>query len=510
MKKQLLFVSLLAMLFACQTEATSSIISSSTSNSSSVVSESSVEESSSLFESESSVEESSSSVESSDEVSSSEESSVSSSEESSSSVVVVDAKKKSLDALRSGFDVQTVYSKQYNNGTPTNYRYRDLIKDGVVRSIYYKGEWESINKLTQYEEGTNDEAFTVSYDINGNVVYTPLLLVDPIVNQDVEALWSESRLVNAFTLLSDDDFTLDEETRTVSLTITEEKLADDDFSYALSCLSAQLYLSYEGYNTHYFIDGTLESFSFVLSEDNLPTTYSAKFFDKTQDDGWGGVDTVKISYEGQFLAFGEDVNVSKIVKLEDADSELNSKLQSLLSYNFNATFKRTTNDDWYGSYVDGQGSLTSDGKGTLEITKGTGSSATFVGYRQLDDANYRKYSLTDDVYTYTGESIAGTLTDGIILPLFSMNSYFFEKDETNSTETKTVFNYIGHELLTTKPTTSIFCGFDNTINNTQPLDKFTVTFEGDKVSFVNVVGSFTTEVEFTEVNKVTEINRTII
>ena len=413
--------------------------------------------------------------------------------EDSSSVIELSDKEKALVKLRSGFTVKTTFSKQCDEGTPSKSYYMDYIGNEVVKSKNFSDDdkFEKVSQVFQYEKNDSNLADSVSYNIDGSIVRTPLMLEDSLIRQDVEADWSIFE--NAFLALSEDDFTL--ENQVMSLSMKE----DNDFTNILNRLSAQLYMYIDGYSTHYFVKQAVTAFSLTLDDTFTPTNCSLTY---EEYDSYGS--TVKSSLDCEFLNFGEEVEVSKIEAKTGTDKALDDKLALLQKQNYKGSFYRKSYD-WMsdGLAIDTQGEIISDGKGNFEINK-TKSSVQFIGYKKVDETHYQKYKLTDEVYTKDGEELEGTIDS--LLPSFKISSAFFTKEET---ETGTIFTFVLDELMSTKPTVSCFCGFDGAIANNQTFATMTITLTDTSVTFHNDTGGFVTDVEYTLIGEVKEISRTL-
>ncbi len=469
MKKRLLFVSLFALLAACGETQTSTLPASSSTSTSEATTETTTSDTTTS------------------ETTTSEDSS-----EDSSSVIELSDKEKALVKLRSGFTVKTTFSKQYDNGTPSKSYFMDYIGNEVVKSKKFSNDtFEKVSQVFQYEKNDSNLADSVSYNIDGSVIRTPLMLEDSLISQDVEANWSIFE--NAFSSLSEDDFTLED--HVMSLTMKD----DDDFKAILNRLSVQLYMYVDGYSTHYFIKQAVTAFSLTLDDTFTPTNCSLTY---EEYDSYGS--TVKSSLACEFLNFGEEVEVSKIEAKVGTDKTLDDKLTLLQKQNYKGSFYRKSYD-WMsdGLAIDTQGEIISDGKGNFEINK-TKSSVQFIGYKKVDETHYQKYKLTDEVYTKDGEEIEGTIDS--LLPSFKISSAFFTKEET---ESGTVFTFALDELMSAKPTVSCFCGFDGAIANIQTFATMTITLTDTSVTFHNDTGGFVTDVEYTLIGEVEEISRTL-
>lgn len=469
MKKRLLFVSLFALLAACGEVQTSTLPASSSTSTSEATTETTTSETTTS------------------ETTTSEDSS-----EDSSSIIELSDKEKALVKLRSGFTVKTTFSKQYDEGTPSKSYYIDYIGNEVVKSKKFSDDkFEKVSQVFQYEKNDSNLADSVSYNIDGSIVRTPLMLEDSLIRQDVEADWSIFE--NAFLALSEDDFTLEDQVMSLSMK------DDNDFTNILNRLSAQLYMYIDGYSTHYFVKQAVTAFSLTIDDTFTPTNCSLTY---EEYDSYGS--TVKSSLACEFLNFGEEVEVSKIEAKTGADKALDDKLALLQKQNYKGSFYRKSYD-WMsdGLAIDTQGEIISDGKGNFEINK-TKSSVQFIGYKKVDETHYQKYKLTDEVYTKDGEELEGTIDS--LLPSFKISSAFFTKEET---ETGTIFTFVLDELMSTKPTVSCFCGFDGAIANNQTFATMTITLTNTSVTFHNDTGGFVTDVEYTLIGEVEEISRTL-
>lgn len=468
MKKRLLFVSLFALLAACGETQTSTLPASSSTSTSEATTETTTSDTTTS------------------ETTTSEDSS-----EDSSSVIELSDKEKALVKLRSGFTVKTVYSKQYDNDTPSTTAYIDYISNGVVKSKKYSNDkFEKVSQVFQYEKNDSNLADSVSYNIDGSVIRTPLMLEDSLISQDVEANWSIFE--NVFSSLSEDDFTLED--HVMSLTMKD----DNDFKAILNRLSAQLYMYVDGYSTHYFVKQAVTAFSLTLDDTFTPTNCSLTY---EEYDSYGS--TVKSSLACEFLNFGEEVEVSKIEAKAGTDKTLDDKLTLLQKQNYKGSFSLNYEDDWYGSNIMSQGEIISDGKGSFEVNK-TKQSTSFAGYKKIDETHYQKYTLTDEVYTKDGEELEGTIDS--LLPSFKISSAFFTKEET---ESGTVFTFVLDELMTSKPTVSCFCGFDGAILNSNLIMTMTITITDTSVIFHNSTGAYITDVTYSLIGEVEEISRTL-
>lgn len=506
MKKQLLLLSTVALLWACGNGTSSS---SQSSSGSSIGASSSVSESLS----ESSLSESLSSESSTSESSLSESLSSESSfsESSSSESVEVKPSQVALESLSESFEVKTTYVKQYSTGTPSNTYVRSLLGHGVLKAeIYSDSDFTKLSSQVQYENGIDDAADIVSILIDGSVNHTRLQLVDPIVNEDADALWSTSGLSNAFVNFAEEDFSFDAETKALNLLIDADKKQDPDFTYKLSNLATNLYPKIDGVSTHYFIQSEVESFKMILDDYNKPLSYELKFVDVEQSDGWGGTEIVKTSLNGTFVTLGEDTQIKQLTPFSNNDVDFDNAMLRLQAQNYNASYKRSYEDElsWPSSGNDYEGTLTSDGQGSLEISK-VKPSATFVGYKQISDTQYRTYSLSEDVYTFTGDAKDGVLDNGVILPSFKICSAFFEKDVELSKDGTLVYNFTPGDKLVKLPSVESFCGFDGAISTLNQMQQCSVTITAETITFYNISGIYTTEIIYSNIGSVAAINRTI-
>lgn len=486
MKKQWLLLSTVALLWACGNGTGTS--SQSSSNSSTAVS-SSVSESLSESSSEESV----------------------SSESLSSESVEVKPSKVALEALSKSFEVKTTYTKQYSTGSPSKTYVRSLLGQGVLKAeIYSDIDFTRLSSQVQYENGKDDAADIVSILIDGSVNHTRLQLVDPIINEDVDALWSTSGLNNAFVNFADEDFSFDEETKTLNLLIDEDKKQDFEFAYKLSNLATNLYPKIDGVSTHYFIQSEVESFKMILDDNNKPLSYELKFVDVEQSDGWGGTEIVQSSLSGTFVTLGEDTQITQLTPFINNDADFDNAMLRLQAQNYNASYKRSYEDEWAWPTTgnDYEGTLTSDGQGCLEINK-VKPSETFIGYKQISENQYRTYSFAEGVYTFSGEAKDGVLDNGVILPSFKICSAFFEKNTELSKDGTLVYNFTPGDKFVKLPSVESFCGFDGAISTLNQIQQFTITITSETITFFNISGVYTTEIVYSSIGSVEAITRTI-
>ena len=419
-----------------------------------------------------------------------------------------------LASLRSGFSARSIFSKTYDDGNPSLTLLDTFIGNEVVKSKKYSGaSWESATLLNcyQYEKGDAGLVCSVQCDLEGKPLYTNLQLLDERTGSDADFTWEEAGLVNAFTLFDDTDFVLTDD-RTFELNISENP--DETESFALASLARQFYLYVDGYVNHYFIKQHLSSFSITVDEEGLPLTYMASFEDLVTDDGWGGVSIVHQSIEGSFTGFGEET-VTRYEMPEALYPELDAAFGKLKEQNYAFSFRRFEKEDgWSSGYQNILVNGISDGKGNFEV-EGTLKSGAWgsetaqnFGYKQIDDATYRKYSISGDDRVFSGETVEGSVNEDI-LPAFSFSSALFQKDP-SSTEQFSVYRFVKPELIDSNAVLdSVYAGFGITPYADYAFGELIVTVTYDTVRIYNTIGVRCSDVLFSKIGSIENLGVTV-
>ncbi len=350
-------------------------------------------------------------------------------------------------AVRSVFTEQVIMNENETQKDPTISLVETFIGEGVAKVRTYKGtsfedEELSVKSVTQYENDEEGKAYQVSVDTLENPVKTPLLLVDSILNENVEAFWSETNLDNVFKTLENENF-----------------IKQDDGSYDLDmsqvsdkqkeAISNQFYMYYESANKcHFYNTTTIDSFTLNVDEEGTVSSYEATFETYQIDtSGWGDLRDKTVSLAGEFIGLGANQITKLSSQAEVKYQELEDALSSLRNGNYTARIHRTDADDW--SKTNESIDVKADGKGNFEVSyvnAGDWSTTTKkFGYKQIDETTYSRYMIYDDKTIYDGGRVEGNvLTD--VLPGFEFSSNLFEKDP-NSTENCSIYRIVLPELI---------------------------------------------------------------
>lgn len=501
-KKLLSLISLLA-LVGCQSQVSSSIVSTSTapissSEVTSTTSSSSISSSSSTtsdVSSSSSVESSSSSsINSSTSSSSSSTSSSSSSTSSAPESLIV------LDELQKGFVAKSYYTKTYNTNKPTPTLLKTFVGDGVARMEQYSGEsWDNVTdetrpyKAYQYEKDANEDAQSITYNLNGDVIYTPMLLKDPIAGGNVEAFWSETNLDNAFARLDKSNFERINE-NTYELDLSTASLKDAEYKDAVIALARQMYMILEGseFVGYHFIEQMLTSYEITVDENHVPVSYTAEFKKVRQPDGWGGQDTVYQEISGTFEKLGSD-SITKATTLEKKYEDLDAALDILRLHNYEFDIVRNQIGD--GFYT--EDSVTtikgkSDGLGNFEVEHKNTGHYTFkdekFGYMQTGANTFRKYTEGEGYPLWNGVEKEGSALS--MLPSFAFSSSVFTLDEEASTNGTSVYKLNKPTLINSEDSLDLSIinfGFDSIQG--WSLNDVTITISENLIVFNNICSS---------------------
>ncbi len=406
-----------------------------------------------------------------------------------------------LEQLKTGFKVSTTYQGQYDDGNPS-FRYTQTeLGNEVLKFKRFTNDTKSVvSESAIYQKDDTGLAVSAYLNIDGSVGEQKLQILNPLLDVDDDITYDEAGFNNIFDELSIEDFVIDENTNKMTLTFQEEN--DDKLARIASNLKIQLFTIVEAELNHHFYNGNLENFTLTYSEEGQPLTYIAKFFDENRDDGWGGVSIYKSSLEGTFDEFNLDETLKKIEKVEEIDQNFKAKMDSLKTQNYEASYKRSYEDDWYGAGVEAEGKVISDGISGFEVTNAQNNKIT--GYRQVEETKYQKYEVNQDIVTLSGEQVEGKVED--LLPTFTINSYFFQKDEAQSIG-KEVYKFILVDEMSIKPYVSLFCGFDGAISVANVFTDLTITFEDDKIIFNNVSGIYTQTITYSNIGNVSQITR---
>ena len=388
-----------------------------------------------------------------------------------------------LSYLSDGFAVQTIYSKSdLDSSTPALSYCEAAVGDGVVTAKQYLGIKNSftdpeayIYKQFQYQEGEDDGLiYQLSYqNLSGELKKELVMLEDPLTEEDYEFTFAESQLSNAFKKLQETDFIKQDEY--FVLDVSEEKLEDIDYVNTINSISAQFYPLIDGVFTHYFLKQDLVSLKIKVDETNKPLSYE---MDLGQSNSWGTIYAQKM--EGTFIGLGNDVAV-KLTVPKSKYAAFDEKIAALKQQNYEFLVRRSHTADPSGwgpaAGVDCLAYGISDGIDTFEVTNLLNN--TRYGYKQNEDTSYQKYEINNNEKVATGEAIEGLLKNDL-LPAFLLSSFFFEKiADTNE------YRYVPTKLITNPMMTDHYLKFALDYGSYVVINHLTITINEDSIRFYN-------------------------